>query len=245
MRTTKVLAAMTAVLALSACGGARSGPADVEPAEQSSTEGEKPGPGNAPGSGDIADLSTALVTVDDLPAGTQIMPVDVADLDDVALAAVMDDVVYEPADCGQQSALSSVLLGGDDVDTAAVAMTLGEGLDADFAAHAVFADADPDDLAQVEDYAKRCAEVTITASDMEMTSETAVVDSPSIDADQVLSLTTTTTVGGMDAGVPTLHAVYAVEGGYGFVISAYEGSANFDLDALSQAAMERLQAARA
>lgn len=71
---------------------------------------------------------------------------------------------------------------------------------------------------------------------------TSLAEAPSVDADAAIAIDTAVSMSGVE--VPTTRTIYVLDGDYGVLISANLESPNFDLDTLTQAAVEQVRAAQ-
>lgn len=256
MRKIAISAALTAVLFVTACGGddpetTTDSSTDSSPSESSGGGGEqKPDDSEENAGGEIADLTTALLTAEDLPEGAQLTPIsgDLLTSTTTSMAGMLEDVTYEPADCGGEKANETNPLAGEGVQAEAVSASVGELPAFDVVVHAVYSGASSDGLSALEDYAEQCSEValtgTIAGQTIDSTSTITVVDAPSVDADATLAIDVATTSAAMPTPIPLNRAVYIVDGDYGIMLSANPESEVFDLDALAQTALDKLHAAQ-
>ncbi|PZF84014.1 hypothetical protein [Jiangella anatolica] len=193
------------------------------------------------GGDDGVDLEAALLTADDLPEDVDLLPLDAIELTGTikSMARLLENVSYEPAECAEDPADP---LHRDDVESAGVTAVSGE----DVFVQAVYTGASVDDLTAIEDYYRRCAEVTVrgemAGEKVDLTITTEVTGGPPVDADHVIALDSTTSA----AGAPDMlnHAVYLIDGAEGMFVAVTPESRTFDLDALTVTALEKLRAAR-
>lgn len=242
MRKTAITALIATTVLLSACGG------DDDATGDSTTAAEQGG-GDATAGDDPADdepdgeldLDAALLTADDLPEGAELVAIDTAQLAGgmETMAKLVEGATYDPAECQDNS---SDPMRRDGVEAAAMTALVGT----DVFMQAVYTDATADDIAAVEEYYERCGEVTfsgeVAGQDIEMTTTTRVVEAPTVDADQVIALDSTTAGGGQPGTANRI--VYVVDGHDGMYVAANPDSTVFDLNALTAAALEKLRDAR-
>lgn len=251
MRKLTLSAVVVTAFLLTACGGSGddttdSGDRSTESAapDEGSDAGED-AEGSDEGSGEIADLNAALLTVEDLPEGAALTPIDITQFSssNEQLAQMMEDITYEPAECGDNSAYPFAREG---TEAAAQTAVVGEGMEIDALTNAVYAGASEDDIAAIEDYVSRCGEVsasgTVAGQTIDMTITTTVADAPSTDADHALALDSAVSMSGTE--IPASRSVFLVDGDYGVLVGGNPESANFDFDALTQTALDKLRAAQ-
>lgn len=257
MRKTIISAvAVAAALTLAACGGSddngggagddATSSSEETPAGEDTPAAEDEG-GGEEGGGTVSDLSAALLTAEDLPEGAQIQPFDVSAFSAGAagMAELLEDIVYEPADCADTEGTANPLA-REGVEAVGMTAATGEAMAADVLVNAVYSGASTDDIDAAADYANRCPSVNVTGTTagqaIDMTVSNSVVEGLDIDADAAIALNATIESGAVP--VPPTRVIYVVDGDYGVMLSANPESEHYDLDALVQIALDKLRAAQ-
>ncbi|TDE08952.1 DUF5642 family protein [Jiangella asiatica] len=250
MRKLGISALIAATLFLTACGGDDESTDDETTTSEESAGGEETPEETATDDAaedDAAadeggtDLSAAVLAAEDLPADVEIMPFDATMVSDMgaSMAGMLEGITYEPADC---QGYADDPLQRDGVESAGISAISGT----DVFVSAVYTGASADDVAAVEDYYGRCAEIAISGEaagqPVDMTLTTEIVDAPAVDADEAIAIETTTVM----PGVPEtpMRIIYMIDGDRGVYVAGNPESAVFELDALAPAALDKLRAAQ-
>ncbi len=238
MRRVCVLAALSITLVLAGCGD-----------ENTSTEVDNSSQDEGTPSDDATadvDPEAALLGAEDLPDGADVQPVDMAGLNggmEDLQEGIAEDVTYDPAECQDSEGVGFY---GDDVESAGMHASVGEGLETDTVQHSVFRGVDESDLSELEGYYQDCGEITISGTvqgqSIDQVLTTSTVDAPSVDADQVTALETTLSVAGTTEDPERM--IFIVDGDYGIQLSGAAQSETFNVDELANVALERLNEAR-
>ncbi|AYY12886.1 hypothetical protein EF847_09395 [Actinobacteria bacterium YIM 96077] len=259
--------AILAGLVLAACGGddgedaedatgdngaeseTENGMADDDAADSDDTADE---PDDGAGAGSDVDLSEVLLTADDLPDEAEVGPQSAVDMTMVTsmerlVEVQSEEASVEPSECENAS---SSPLARDDVESAGVVAEVEEEeLVWKELRGAVYANATADDVDQVAEFIEQCGEYTLnlpeggeaTAGSAEVTMVVSETDAPEVDAEEVIAFEKA------EEGEigQSLEIVFMIDQGYGVVLAADSDSTAFDMDELSQKALERLRSALA
>jgi hypothetical protein len=227
----------------------QTGPAEDEEYENNGQgeDEDKPGGEQSEGTTDDAsgaaiDMSAALLTAKDLPAGAEIKSLDLAQITNEIqdAAANADDLTYDPASCAGESANP---FGANKIEAKALQATIAATQDV--LVNAVVAHPKSDALSKLENYIDTCGEVSVSGNiagqPVNLVVTTTAVPAPDLDADKVVAWDAATSSNGGEA-VP-IRTIFMVDGDYGVYVSGMPDSTSFKLEDLAATALDRLHAA--